>query len=44
MVTLICDGYQRYAHNYYAYGCLAAQGLVLAPHTATLEAFTRTGQ
>ncbi|CCH89886.1 Cysteine synthase [Modestobacter italicus] len=44
VVTLLCDGGERYACTYYDDGWVAAQGLDLAPHTATLEAFARTGE
>jgi cysteine synthase A len=43
VVTLLCDGGERYARSYYDDGWVAAQGLDLAPHTATLEEFARTG-
>ena len=39
MVTLICDGGDRYADTYYADDWVAAQGLDLAPHLATVERF-----
>jgi cysteine synthase len=44
VVTLLCDGGERYAHTYYSDAWLAAQGLDLAPYTATLEHFTATGE
>ncbi|MCU1605181.1 MAG: Cysteine synthase [Modestobacter sp.] len=44
VVTLLCDGGERYAHTYYDDGWVAAQGLDLAPYTATLEHFQRTGE
>jgi len=43
VVTLLCDGGERYAHTYYSDDWVAAQGLDLAAHTATLEAFARGG-
>jgi cysteine synthase A len=43
VVTLLCDGGERYAHTYYSDAWLADQGLDLAPHAATLEEFARTG-
>ena len=43
VVTLLCDGGERYAHTYHSDEWLAAQGLDLAPYTATLEHFGRTG-
>jgi cysteine synthase A len=43
VVTLLCDGGERYARTYYDDGWVAAQGLDLAPHTATLAEFARTG-
>ena len=42
VVTLLCDGGERYAHTYYDDRWLAAQGLDLAPHRARLEHFART--
>lgn len=44
VVTLICDGGERYAHTYYDDGWLAAQGLDVAPYTATLEKFVAGGE
>jgi cysteine synthase A len=44
VVTLLCDGGERYAHTYYDDDWVAAQGLDLAPYTATLEHFQRTGE
>jgi cysteine synthase A len=44
VVTLLCDGGERYTHTYYSDDWVAAQGLDLAPHTAVLERFTRTGE
>jgi cysteine synthase A len=44
VVTLLCDGGERYAHTYYSDDWLAAQGLELAPHASTLEVFARTGE
>ena len=44
VVTLLCDGGERYAATYYSDAWLTAQGLVLEPHTATLEHFTATGR
>ena len=44
VVTLLCDGGERYAHTYYDDEWVAAQGLDLAPHAATLEQFARTGE
>jgi cysteine synthase A len=44
VVTLLCDGGERYAHTYYDDGWVGAQGLDLAPHTATLQHFSRTGE
>jgi len=36
IVTLLCDGGERYAHTYFDDGWLAAQGIDLAPHQAQL--------
>jgi len=44
VVTLLCDGGERYACTYYDDAWVAAQGLDLAPHTATLTHFARTGE
>ncbi|GAA2758684.1 PLP-dependent cysteine synthase family protein [Actinopolymorpha rutila] len=43
VVTLICDGGDRYAHTYYDDAWVAAQGLDLAPYARRLAAFTATG-
>lgn len=37
VVTLLCDGGERYAHTYYDDGWLAAQGLDLTPYLADLD-------
>ena len=42
VVTLLCDGGERYAHTYHDDGWVTAQGLDLAPWTGTLDHFTRT--
>ena len=44
VVTLLCDGGERYAHTYYSDDWLAEHGLDLRPHAATLERFTATGE
>jgi cysteine synthase A len=44
VVTLLCDGGERYAHTYYDDGWLTAHGLDLAPSLAALDAFSRTGR
>jgi cysteine synthase A len=44
VVTLLCDGGERYAHTYYSDGWVAGQGLDLAPHAATLRRFAATGE
>ncbi|GAB2995695.1 L-cysteine desulfhydrase Cds1 [Saccharothrix stipae] len=43
VVTLLCDGGERYAHTYYDDGWVAAQGMDLEPHLATLTRFRATG-
>jgi cysteine synthase A len=43
VVTLLCDGGERYAHTYYDPAWLAEQGLDLAPHRAVLAEFAATG-
>jgi cysteine synthase A len=43
VVTLICDGGDRYAGTYYNDTWVAAQGLELAPYTEALESFLESG-
>jgi cysteine synthase A len=43
VVTLLCDGGERYATTYYSDDWLADHGLDLAPYTAALADFERTG-
>ena len=43
VVTLLCDGGERYAHTYYSDEWVAAQRLDLAPYAATLAGFAATG-
>ena len=43
VVTLLCDGGERYRHTYYDDAWLAGQGLDVAPYTATLVEFAATG-
>ena len=43
IVTLICDGGDRYAGTYYSDAWVGDQGLELAPHTAALETFLESG-
>jgi cysteine synthase A len=44
VVTLLCDGGERYADTYYSDAWVAAQGLDLAPHRATVDRFLATGE
>jgi cysteine synthase A len=44
VVTLLCDGGERYAHTYYDDRWLTAQRIDIAPYTATLEKFAATGE
>jgi cysteine synthase A len=44
VVTLLCDGGERYAHTYYDDDWVAAHGIDLAPYTKTLQRFTETGE
>jgi cysteine synthase len=44
VVTLLCDGGERYAHTYYSDEWVAGQSLELAPHAATLRRFAATGE
>ncbi|HET7387755.1 MAG TPA: PLP-dependent cysteine synthase family protein [Nocardioidaceae bacterium] len=43
VVTLLCDGGERYAHTYYDDSWLAEQGLDITTYTETLEKFHETG-
>jgi cysteine synthase A len=43
VVTLICDGGDRYAGTYYSDAWVASQGLELAPYDAALETFLESG-
>ncbi|MGM1064344.1 PLP-dependent cysteine synthase family protein [Saccharothrix sp. Mg75] len=43
VVTLLCDGGERYANTYYSDEWVAAQGMDLAPHLKTLDEFLVTG-
>ncbi|GAA4486544.1 PLP-dependent cysteine synthase family protein [Rhodococcus olei] len=44
VVTLICDGGERYAGTYFDDDWVRGQGLYLAPPAAVLETFTATGR
>jgi cysteine synthase A len=44
VVTLICDGGERYQHTYFDDDWLARQGLDVAPYLATLEKFRADGE
>ncbi|MCH1865157.1 PLP-dependent cysteine synthase family protein [Nocardioides sp. CFH 31398] len=44
VVTLLCDGGERYAGTYYDDAWVAAQGLDLAPYVGALERFSATGE
>jgi cysteine synthase A len=43
VVTLLCDGGERYAHTYYDDAWLAARNLDLSPHQQVLDTFLTTG-
>ncbi|WP_380721322.1 L-cysteine desulfhydrase Cds1 [Saccharothrix hoggarensis] len=43
VVTLLCDGGERYGHTYYDDAWVAAQGMDLEPHLVTLTEFRATG-
>jgi cysteine synthase len=43
VVTLLCDGGERYAGTYYDDSWLAAQGIDITPYLATLEKFAESG-
>jgi cysteine synthase A len=44
VVTLICDGGERYACTYYDDAWLAAQGIDVTPYLTTLATFHQTGE
>ncbi len=44
VVTLLCDGGERYAHTYYDDAWLAEQGFDLEPYAATLHRLAATGE
>jgi cysteine synthase A len=44
VVTLLCDGGERYAHTYYSDEWLAGHGIDLTPWTARLDRFARGAQ
>ncbi len=44
VVTLLCDGGERYTHTYYSDEWVTGQGLDLAPHAATLRRFATSGE
>ena len=43
LLSLICDGGERYAHNYYDDPWVAAQGWDLEPDRALVRSFLTTG-
>ena len=43
VVTLLCDGGERYGHTYYDDGWIAEQGLDLEPYSAIVRQFLETG-
>ena len=43
VVTLLCDGGERYTNTYYNDGWVAEHGLELAPHRERIESFLHTG-
>ena len=43
VVTLICDGGERYADTYYSDDWVAGQGIDLAPHRTVIDRFLRDG-
>ena len=43
VVTLICDGGERYADTYYSDAWVDQQGITLAPQLAMIDAFLATG-
>nr|WP_203981224.1 PLP-dependent cysteine synthase family protein [Planosporangium flavigriseum] len=44
VVTLLCDGGERYAHTYYNDEWVVGEGLDLAPYTETMRRFLATGE
>lgn len=44
VVTLLCDGGDRYQHTYYDDDWLAEHGIDIAPYLVTLEGFYETGE
>ncbi|GAA2434468.1 PLP-dependent cysteine synthase family protein [Actinomadura vinacea] len=44
VVTLICDGGERYARTYGSDDWLAGQGIAVGPYMDTLRAFLKTGE
>ncbi|WP_229071732.1 PLP-dependent cysteine synthase family protein [Actinoplanes sp. DH11] len=44
VVSLICDGGERYANTYYSDDWVAAQGLDLTPHSAMIRRFLTDGE
>jgi len=44
VVTLLCDGGERYSHTYYDDEWLARHGLDIAPYRSTLDKFAATGE
>ena len=44
VVTLLCDGGERYAHTYYDDAWLREHGLDIEPYVAALEKFEATGE
>lgn len=44
VVTLLCDGGERYVDTYYSDDWLAAQGLELSPYLATVERFLASAE
>lgn len=44
VVTLLCDGGERYAASHYDAGWLAAAGIRTAPYDGVIERFLATGR
>jgi cysteine synthase len=44
VVTLLCDGGERYAHSYYSDEWLTRQGMDVAPYEETLRHFHATSE
>jgi cysteine synthase A len=44
VVTLLCDGGDRYLHTYFDDAWLESKGIDIAPYAAALDEFEKTGE